>query len=72
MANPGRVATIFSDTDCDGENDAFVDVDTSQTGWAMYDADGNYLGDQPLREAAPHLQGAGVRRWTAPGTASGR
>ena len=34
---PGRVATIFTDTDCDGENDAFVDIDTSQTGWAMYD-----------------------------------
>ena len=25
-----------------------------------------------VREAAPHLQGAGARRWTAPGTASGR
>ena len=49
MANPGRVATIFSDTDCDGENDAFVDVDTSQTGWAMY-RDGEYLGDQPYEE----------------------
>ncbi len=47
MGNPGRVATIFSDTDCDGENDAFVDVDTSVTGWAMYDSDGNYLGDHP-------------------------
>jgi hypothetical protein len=45
MANPGRVATIWSDTDCDGENDAWVDVDTSQGGWAMYDSDGNYLGD---------------------------
>jgi len=45
MANPGRVATIWSDTDCDGENDAWVNVDTSQGGWAMYDADGNYLGD---------------------------
>jgi hypothetical protein len=50
MANPGRVATIFSDTDCDGENDAFVDVDTSETGWAMYDSDGNYLGDQPYEK----------------------
>ncbi len=50
MANPGRVATIFSDTDCDGENDAFVDVDTSRTGWAMYDSDGNYLGDQPYEK----------------------
>jgi hypothetical protein len=45
MANPGRVATIWSDTDCDGENDAWVNVDTSKGGWAMYDADGNYLGD---------------------------
>lgn len=50
MANPGRTATIFSDTDCDGENDAFVNVDTSQTGWAMYDSDGNYLGDQPYEK----------------------
>ena len=50
MANPGRTVTIFSDTDCDGENDAFVDVDTSQGGWAMYDSDGNYLGDQPYEE----------------------
>jgi hypothetical protein len=45
MANPGRVATIWSDTDCDGENDGWVNVDTSKGGWAMYDADGNYLGD---------------------------
>ena len=50
MANPGRVATIFSDTDCDGENDAFVNVDTSRTGWAKYDSDGNYLGDQPYEK----------------------
>jgi hypothetical protein len=50
MGNPGRVNTIFSDTDCDGENDAYVDVDTSQTGWAMYDSDGNYLGDAPYQE----------------------
>jgi hypothetical protein len=46
MANPGKTATIFSDTDCDGENDAFVNVDTSKGGWAKYDSDGNYLGDQ--------------------------
>jgi hypothetical protein len=45
MANPGRVATIYSDTDCDGENDAYVNVDTSQGGWAMYDLDDNYIGD---------------------------
>ena len=50
MANPGRTATIFSDTDCDGENDAFVKVNTSQTGWAMYNSDGDYLGDQPYEK----------------------
>ena len=61
MANPGRVATIFSDTDCDGENDAFVDVDTSQTGWAMYDGRRTTWATSPTR-TAPHLQGAGVRR----------
>jgi outer membrane receptor for ferrienterochelin and colicin len=45
MGNPGRVATIYSDTDCDGENDAYVNVDTSKGGWAMYDYDDNYIGD---------------------------
>jgi hypothetical protein len=50
MGNPGRTATIFSDTDCDGENDAYVDVDTSKGGWALYDAGGNYLGDQPYEK----------------------
>jgi len=45
MGNPGKKATIFSDTDCDGENDAFVNVDTSRAGWAIFDPDGNYLGD---------------------------
>jgi hypothetical protein len=66
MANPGRVVTIFSDTDCDGENDAFVDVDTSVTGWAMYDSDGNYLGDQPYQRARRHyksLELAVDREW---------
>jgi hypothetical protein len=45
MGNPGKKATIFSDTDCDGENDAFVTVDTARGGWAIFDADGNYTGD---------------------------
>jgi hypothetical protein len=49
MGNPGKTATIFSDTDCDGENDAYVDVDTSQTGWAMYSG-GDYIGDQPYEK----------------------
>ena len=46
MANPGKNVTVFSDTNCDGENDAFVTVDTSKAGWALYDDDGNYVGDR--------------------------
>jgi hypothetical protein len=45
MANPGKKVTIFSDTNCDGENDAFVTVDTAKGGWAIFDADGNYVRD---------------------------
>lgn len=45
MGNPGEVATVYTDTDCDGENDAFVDIDTSNAGWAIYDDDGNYVGE---------------------------
>src|SRR5690349_722509 len=45
MANPGKKVTIFSDTNCDGVNDAFVTVDTSKGGWAIKDADGNYVRD---------------------------
>lgn len=45
MGNPGQPLTIFSDTNCDGENDAFVTVDTGKAGWAMFDEDGNYIGD---------------------------
>lgn len=33
MANPGDPVTIFTDTDCDGEKDAFVTVDTGRAGW---------------------------------------
>jgi hypothetical protein len=45
MGNPGRVATIWTDTDCDGDPDAYRDIDTSVAGWAVYDDDGNYVGD---------------------------
>ena len=30
MANPGDTLTVYTDTDCDGENDGFVDIDTSR------------------------------------------
>ena len=45
MGNPGEPLTIFSDTNCDGENDAFVTIDTARAGWAMFDANDNYVGD---------------------------
>jgi hypothetical protein len=50
MANPGRTLTVYTDTDCDGENDAFVDIDTSVAGWARFDDDGNFLGENGWEE----------------------
>lgn len=44
MGNPGKKNTVWGDTNCDGVADGWVTVDTSKEGWAMYDADGNYLG----------------------------
>jgi outer membrane receptor for ferrienterochelin and colicin len=37
MGNPGRPLTIYSDTNCDGESDGFVTIDTGRAGWALYD-----------------------------------
>lgn len=48
MGNPGKDLTYFTDTDCDGENDGFVTIDTSQTGWEL--RDGSMIGwVQPKR-----------------------
>ncbi|MDQ3270173.1 MAG: TonB-dependent receptor [Pseudomonadota bacterium] len=46
MGNPGENLTVYTDTNCDGENDGFVTIDTSQAGWALYDDDGNYVGER--------------------------
>ncbi|MGN6236130.1 TonB-dependent receptor [Dyella sp.] len=46
MANPGKKVTVWGDTNCDGNADGYLTVDTSKEGWAMYDADGNYLGQR--------------------------
>ncbi|MEO8160297.1 MAG: TonB-dependent receptor [Arenimonas sp.] len=46
MGNPGKDLTVYTDTDCDGENDGFVTIDTSVAGWALYDDDGNYVGER--------------------------
>ncbi|KRG71965.1 TonB-dependent receptor [Pseudoxanthomonas dokdonensis] len=45
MANPGEQVTVWGDTDCDGTM-GWVNVDTSKEGWALYDEDGNYLGQR--------------------------
>ena len=50
MGNPGEPLTIYTDTNCDGENDGFVTIDTAQAGWAMFDEDGNYTGDEGYPE----------------------
>ncbi|MEP6632906.1 MAG: carboxypeptidase regulatory-like domain-containing protein [Luteimonas sp.] len=46
VANPGRDLTFYTDTDCDGENDAFVTLDTSKEGWALYDDNNNFVGQR--------------------------
>jgi hypothetical protein len=46
MGNPGEKLTVFTDTNCDGENDAFVTIDTAKAGWALFDDNGNYVGER--------------------------
>jgi hypothetical protein len=46
MGNPGKPMTVWGDTNCDGVNDGYITIDTSKEGWALYDADGNYLGQR--------------------------
>ena len=46
MANPGEVLSVYGDTDCDGEADGYIDIDTSKEGWALYNDDGDYIGQR--------------------------
>ncbi|MEP7186755.1 MAG: carboxypeptidase regulatory-like domain-containing protein [Rhodanobacter sp.] len=46
MANPGKKVTVYGDTNCDGTPDGYLTVDTSKEGWALYDSDGNYVGQR--------------------------
>ncbi|RPE77050.1 TonB-dependent receptor [Vulcaniibacterium tengchongense] len=46
MANPGKPVTVWGDSNCDGQADGWITIDTSKEGWAMYDAAGNYLGQR--------------------------
>jgi hypothetical protein len=66
MGNPGEVATIYSDTDCDGESDAYVNIDTAHTGWAIYDVDGNFVGTTGWMKPKRDYQGLEIvvdRAW---------
>jgi Carboxypeptidase regulatory-like domain/TonB-dependent Receptor Plug Domain/TonB dependent receptor len=46
MGNPGKPLTVYTDTNCDGANDAFVTIDTANAGWALFDDDGNFIGER--------------------------
>lgn len=46
MANPGKVVTVWGDTNCDGAKDGWVTVDTSKEGWAMRTSPGNVFRGQ--------------------------
>ncbi len=50
MANPGRPVTVWGDTHCTGVNDGWITIDTSKQGWALYDSNGNYLGQRGWNE----------------------
>ncbi|WP_407352075.1 carboxypeptidase regulatory-like domain-containing protein [Luteimonas sp. R10] len=57
MANPGEEVTVWGYSNCDGPREEWtqdwITIDTSREGWAMYDSEGNYLGqrgwDKPER-----------------------
>ena len=48
MGNPGKTNTVWGDTDCDGENDGWISIDTGKEGWAMYRQDGLDANNDPI------------------------
>ena len=63
MANPGEDVTFWGDTDCDGEDDGYVTVDTSKGGYwteadnyEFIDGEWEYVGSTPT----------GQRGWVKP------
>ncbi len=63
MANPGEDVTIWGDTDCDGEDDGYLTIDTSQAGYwteaddyEFIDGEWEYVGSTPT----------GQRGWVKP------
>jgi outer membrane receptor for ferrienterochelin and colicin len=60
MANPGEDVTVWGDTNCDGDADGWVTVDTSREGWAMYRQDGVDADGDPI------MTYIGQRGWEKP------
>lgn len=63
MANPGEDVTFWGDTDCDGENDGYVTVDTSVAGfWTEADNYEYIDGEWEYVNSTP----TGQRGWVEP------
>ncbi len=60
MANPGKKVTVWGDTNCDGDADGWVTVDTAKEGWAMYRQDGLDADGDPI------MTYIGQRGWEKP------
>lgn len=60
MANPGKKVTVWGDTNCDGDADGWVTVDTAKEGWAMYRQDGLDADRNPI------MTYIGQRGWEKP------
>ncbi len=60
MANPGEKTTVWGDTNCDGDADGWVTVDTSKEGWALYRQDGLDADGDPIYTYI------GQRGWSKP------
>lgn len=60
MANPGKKVTVWGDTNCDGDADGWVTVDTAKEGWAMYRQDGVDADGDPI------MTYIGQRGWDKP------
>ncbi|MDH5824337.1 TonB-dependent receptor [Luteimonas sp. RD2P54] len=63
MANPGEELTIWGDTDCDGEADGYLTIDTSQAGyWTEADNYEFIDGEWTYVDSTP----TGQRGWVKP------
>lgn len=68
MANPGEKVTVWGDTNCDGDADGWVTVDTAREGWAMYEDTYTLTRqrDGSLAWEVTDSQYLGQRGWTKP------